>query len=91
MSNNNYKSGQPQVERSEIPIGGGSLQKSTKYRGVVTNDLAQNDTAVAQQACNHRWKIEQVHREAKQVTGIEGCQCRLARIVRNHIGCALLV
>ena len=58
---------------------------------VVTNDLAQNDTSVAQQACNRRWKIEQFHREAKQLTGLEGCQCRLARIVRNHIGCAMLV
>ena len=26
-----------------------------------------------------------------QLTGLEGCQCRLARIVRNHIGCAMLV
>ncbi len=58
---------------------------------VVTNDLAQNDTSVTQQACNCRWKIEQFHREAKQLTGLEKCQCRLARIVRNHIGCALLV
>lgn len=58
---------------------------------VVTNDLAQNDTSVVQQACNWRWKIEQFHREAKQLTGLERCQCRLARIVRNHIGCALLV
>ena len=58
---------------------------------VVTNDLAQNDTSVAQQACNQRWKIEQFHREAKQLTGLEECQCRLARIVRNHIGCAMLV
>ena len=38
-----------------------------------------------------RWKVEQFHREAKQVTGIERCQCRKARIQRNHIGCALLV
>ena len=58
---------------------------------VVTNDQAQNETAVAQQACHWRWKIEQFHREAKQVTGLEKCQCRLARIVRNHIGCAFLV
>ena len=58
---------------------------------VVTNDLAQNDTSVGQQVCNWRWKIEQFHREAKQLTGLEKCQCRLARIVRNHIGCALLV
>ena len=58
---------------------------------VVTNDLAQNDTSVVQQACNWRWKIEPFHREAKQLTGLERCQCRLARIVRNHIGCTLLV
>ena len=66
-----------------------SGNRRTDY--VVTNDLAQNDTSVAQQACNWRWKIEQFHREAKQLTGLEGCQCRLARIVRNHIGCAMLV
>ena len=66
-----------------------SGNRRTDY--VVTNDLAQNDTSVTQQACNWRWKIEQFHREAKQLTGLEGCQCRLARIVRNHIGCAMLV
>jgi hypothetical protein len=58
---------------------------------VVTNDLAQDDTQAAQQACGLRWKIEQFHRETKQLTGLEGCQCRKARIVRNHIGCAILV
>ena len=66
-----------------------SCNKRTDY--IVTNDLTQNDTSVAQQACNWRWKIEQFHREAKQLTGLQGCQCRLARIVRNHIGCAMLV
>ena len=39
---------------------------------VVTNDLAQNDTSVVQQVCNQRWKIEQFHREAKQLTGLKG-------------------
>ena len=38
-----------------------------------------------------RWKIEQLHREVKQVTGLEHYQCRKARIQRNHIACALLV
>jgi hypothetical protein len=66
-----------------------SGNRRTDY--VVTNDLTQNDTSVAQQVCNWRWKIEQFHREAKQLTGLEACQCRLARIVRNHIGCAMLV
>ena len=36
-------------------------------------------------------EIEQFHRELKQLTGVESCQCRLARIQRNHINCAMLV
>jgi hypothetical protein len=38
-----------------------------------------------------RWKIEQFHREAKQITGIEYGQCRLNRSPRNHIAAALPV
>ncbi len=38
-----------------------------------------------------RWKIEQLHREVKQTTGIEKCQCRKERAQRNHVGCAMLV
>ncbi|MEO1149305.1 MAG: hypothetical protein AAFY26_27745 [Cyanobacteria bacterium J06638_22] len=34
---------------------------------------------------------KQLHREGKQVTGLEACQCRKARIQRNYIGCAFLV
>lgn len=58
---------------------------------VVTNELTQHSTEATQEACGFRWKIEQLHREGKQVTGLERCQCRMARIQRNHIGCALLV
>jgi hypothetical protein len=58
---------------------------------VVTNDLSQDTTDAVQQVCSIRWKIEQFHRETKQVTGIERCQCRKARIQRNHIACAMLV
>jgi hypothetical protein len=58
---------------------------------VVTNDLAQTSTEATQQACGFRWKIEQLHREGKQVTGLEAYQCRKARIQRNHIACAFLV
>jgi len=58
---------------------------------VVTNDLAQNSTSGTQDACAIRWKIEQFHRELKQLTGVEKCQCRNARIQRNHIACAVLV
>jgi len=31
-----------------------------------------------------RWCIEQLHRELKQLTGIERCQCRKQRAQRNH-------
>ena len=37
-----------------------------------------------------RWKIEQFHREEKQLTGIECCQCRLRNSQKNHIICAIL-
>jgi hypothetical protein len=58
---------------------------------IVTNDVTQHSTADTQQVCAIRWKIEQLHREVKQVTGLEGCQCRKSRIQRNHIACAMLV
>lgn len=58
---------------------------------VVTNDIAQNHVKVVPEVCGFRWKVEQFHRDTKQLTGIEGNQCRQARIVRNHIGCSILV
>ena len=58
---------------------------------IVTNDLAADSTEATQEVCGFRWKIEQLHREGKQLTGLERCQCRTARIQRNHIGCAWLV
>ena len=58
---------------------------------VVTNDTAQRSTQATQEVCGFRWKIEQLHQESKQVTGLEASQCRKARIQRNPIGCALLV
>ncbi|MGA7953029.1 MAG: transposase [Gloeobacterales cyanobacterium] len=61
----------------------------TEY--VATNDETQLSREDTQQVCSHRWKIEEFHREIKQLTGIERCQCRKARIQRNHIACALLV
>jgi len=58
---------------------------------ICTNDVTQSDTDEAQKASGQRWKIEQFHREAKQITGIERCQCRLNRSQPNHIASALLV
>ncbi len=58
---------------------------------VVTNDQAQDSPEATHQGCGFRWKIEQLHREGTQVTGLERCQCRKARLQRKHIGCAFLV
>ena len=66
-----------------------ALPGRTEY--VVTNDLRQSDSGDTQRICRIRWKIEQFHRELKQLTGIESCQCRKAIQQKNHIGCAMLV
>jgi hypothetical protein len=58
---------------------------------VVTNDLAQESTEATQEACGVRWQMEPWHRAGTQVTGLERCQCRQARMQRHHLGCALLV
>jgi DDE superfamily endonuclease len=57
----------------------------------LVNGLSQDLADATRDECAVRWKIEQLHRELKQVTGIEKCQCRKERIQRNHIGCAMLV
>jgi|SRR6476646_3178609 len=67
------------------------IVSTDKTEYVVTNDLSQDSTNDTQKVCAVRWKIEQFHREVKQTTGIEACQCRKQRIQRNHIACALLV
>lgn len=61
----------------------------TEY--VATNDLNQNSITGVKRVCKERWKIEEFHRELKQLTGVESCQCRRAQIQRNHIACAILV
>ena len=53
--------------------------------------MARDNVEVVQDVCGFRWKVEQFHRETKQLMGIEGNQCRKARIVRNNIGWAILV
>jgi hypothetical protein len=66
-----------------------ALPNRTDY--VVTNDLSQDSAEQVRRECKIRWKIEEFHREIKQLTGIESCQCRKEVIQRNHIGCAMLV
>lgn len=64
---------------------------SRRTEWIVTNDPSRDSMRDAQKARGLRWKIEEFHREAKQLTGIERCQCRARRIQRNHIACAMLV
>jgi hypothetical protein len=53
--------------------------------------MTQDSLEAVQEEYDLRWKIEEFHREVKQVTGIEKCQCRIGRIQRNHIACAIMV
>ncbi|TVQ43402.1 MAG: IS4/IS5 family transposase [Gloeocapsa sp. DLM2.Bin57] len=61
----------------------------TEY--IATNERVDNSTQEIKDICSNRWKIEEFHREIKQITGIESCQCRKAIIQKNHIACAFLV
>ena len=68
------------------------VEVSTRRRDhVLTNDAAQSCSDDTRKVCAIRWMIEQFHREVKQLTGIERCECRKQRIQRNHIACAALV
>lgn len=58
---------------------------------IATNDLTQDSPQASRKVCSLCWKIEQFHREAKQLSGLEKCQCRKTRIQRNHITCAIFV
>ena len=66
-----------------------SVSGRTEY--IATNDLSQSDAGATKQECRVRWKIEQLHRELKQTTGIDKCQSRQHRGQRNHIACCLWV
>ncbi|MCD4753296.1 MAG: transposase [Anaerolineaceae bacterium] len=55
---------------------------------LITNDLDETmTTQVAQEVDDLRWQVEEFHRELKQLTGSEKCQCRKARSQRNHLAC----
>ena len=60
----------------------------TEY--ITTNDLNQSCSDDVEFEIQTRWKIEEFHARIKQLTGLESCQCRLSKIQRNHIACAML-
>jgi hypothetical protein len=53
---------------------------------IVTNSPDPISAQAVQDKNAQRWPIEQFHRELKQLTGSEKCQCRKARSQRNHLG-----
>jgi Archaeal putative transposase ISC1217 len=54
----------------------------------ITNELAETVTAQgAKDTRDVRWQVEELHRGIKQLTGSEKCQCRAARVQRNHLAC----
>lgn len=55
---------------------------------VITNDPATDLTTTIVRGRNDvRWDVECFHREIKQLTGIEKCQCQNEWAQRNHIAC----
>lgn len=64
---------------------------TTEHETIVTNDVAQSSAKDVQKVVALRWKVEQFHREIKQTTGIEACQCRNHRSQRTHIAVCMLV
>jgi SRSO17 transposase len=63
---------------------------TSKTNFVVTNSPHQQSTEHATNISAQRWKIEQAHRELKQLTGIEKCQARSGNAQKNHIICSIL-
>lgn len=53
---------------------------------IITNNPDPIDAQAIRDENARRWPIEQFHRELKQLTGSEKCQCRKARSQRNHLG-----
>ncbi len=58
---------------------------------LVTNQVNIETTEAAKNVGGFRWKIEQFHREVKQLTGVAKCQARKGRKQRNHICIAFIV
>lgn len=55
---------------------------------LITNDPAADLTTTIVRGRNDvRWDVECFHRELKQLTGIEKCQCQNEWSQRNHIAC----
>jgi len=66
----------------------GIVAKNGDIDWVITNDDAADlTTSIVRGRNDVRWDVECFHRELKQLTGIEKCQCQSAWAQRNHIAC----
>ncbi len=79
------KSVRVRLHRQETVTGTGDAS----YTYLVSNDIHATSETVIHRA-GHRWKVEELHRETKQLVALERCQCRKARAQRNHIACVNL-
>ncbi len=57
----------------------------TEY--IVTNDVRVETTEAAKQVGGFRWKIEQFHREVKQLTGVAKCQANQEETAEPYLHC----
>lgn len=64
------------------------VAKNGRIDYVCTNGGPSREAIVA--IVKARWSIEIYHRELKQTCGIEGCQARIGRSQRNHIGLSIM-
>lgn len=67
------------------------VKRKKQMEYIVTNNISDDSSDHADKICKIRWHIEEFHRELKQNTGLEACQCRKRRSQRNHIACSMLV
>lgn len=64
------------------------VAKDGDIEWVITNSPERPLAApVVQDAKDGRWPVEELHRDLKQLTGSEKCQCRKARSQRTHLAC----
>lgn len=56
---------------------------------LATNEISFSKDDISQ-GYAERWEVEEYHRGLKQITGIEECQARTARIQRNHFFCCMV-
>lgn len=61
------------------------VAKDGDIEWLITNHPGFTNRQVTKTAADLRWQIEQFHRELKQLTGSEKCECRKARAQRTHL------